>query len=228
MPYSLLHGMISLLASTSSGPIGYGQRRRITCPSRPRAKSAKLTSHVRRCSLESVPVPTLRRRTICSLQLRQGSPLRAQRPATRAAPPSVRSIASLRLAAAFSNINTMLALEPAYLPLQPISGPSTPSSTSVYPLVDLAPERAQLDTAPLACSVAALRYAFRPFPVRSVSGGSSTAEPPAKRARRLHRQSDEIRSIRRADVDAVRDLQVSLSSTLSKRTLSPCSRRVVN
>lgn len=74
MPYSLLHGMISLLASTSSGPIGYGQRRRITCPSRPRAKSAKLTANVRRCSRESVPVPTLRRRTTCSLQAKTRLP----------------------------------------------------------------------------------------------------------------------------------------------------------
>lgn len=81
------------------------------------------------------------------------------------------------------------------------------------------------------CSVAALRYAFRPFPVRPLSGGSSTPEPPAKRARRLPRQSDDIRSIRRADVDAVRNLQgaclpldypVSFYTTLMSSSTSAC------
>lgn len=103
----------------------------------------------------------------------------------------------------------MLALEPAYLTLQPVQ-----MHTRLSAAAELQPP-AGWTGHEASCSIAALRSSFRPFPVRTKSASPPPSDKvvPAKRSRIATPVRTEIRMIRRDDVDPVMRLQVRVRST---------------
>ncbi|GAA6025196.1 hypothetical protein JCM8202_002298 [Rhodotorula sphaerocarpa] len=97
----------------------------------------------------------------------------------------------------------MLALEPAYLPLQPVQ-----MHTRLSAAAELQPP-AGWTGHEASCSIAALRSSFRPFPVRTKSASPPPSDKvvPAKRPRTATPVRTEVRMIRRDDVDPVMRLQ---------------------
>lgn len=100
----------------------------------------------------------------------------------------------------------MLVLEPAYLPLQPLKGPTQAATAWRYDSQNAGHQAA-------ASSISALRSTFRPFPVKACPEVVvRIVERPAKRPRMAVAQDRQLRPIRRCDVDAVRSLQVRTQS----------------
>ncbi|GAA5999800.1 hypothetical protein JCM10207_005916 [Rhodosporidiobolus poonsookiae] len=105
----------------------------------------------------------------------------------------------------------MLAVEPAFLPLQPLP---VSSRTMATPTSFPTPPTAHFDL-PLGCSISALRYGFTPFPVRPVARPrlSFVDLPLAPDAATPSGDSDTfasevvVRPMKRADVERVRLLQ---------------------
>lgn len=110
----------------------------------------------------------------------------------------------------FPSSNTMLSVEPAFLPLQPLSNTITP----VY-----CPSRSSTPL-PQSCSISSIRASFHPFPLRRIPTSDAWTEVrdvPSRRQRKPVVEQDivTIRSLRSNDVERVKRLHVSLSIALT-------------